>query len=152
MIRYNHVTFTTIIVTYYNLHYYVGYYMLLYYSNIDGHYNQKLYIKLVISDVSIDQTGATALLAVPSGPQLSAIYIYIKLLMNIIYLLSPYIITNMNIITILSNYMLLILYFSFSDDLQITYVVCRQTCFHGPLHLVSCLEGREASKAPKKKD
>ena len=61
--------------------------MLLYYSNIDGHYNQKLYIKLVISDVSIDQTGATALLAVPSGPQLSAIYIYIKLLMNIIYLL-----------------------------------------------------------------
>jgi hypothetical protein len=24
--------------------------------------------------------------------------------------------------------------------------------FHGPLHLVSCLEGREASKAPKKKD
>ena len=72
--------------------------MLFYYSNIDGHYNQKLYIKLLISDVSIDQTGATALLAVPSGPQLSAIYnryiiyiyqyiyIYIKLLLNIIYL------------------------------------------------------------------
>ena len=47
-----------------------------YYSNIDGHYNQKLYIKLLFSDVSIDQTGATALLAVPSGPQLRYILSY----------------------------------------------------------------------------